>query len=114
MTKDEVIEYGLTFSASYKDYPFDEATVVLRHSLNKKIFALIYDKEDKSFVSLKCDPMEAEFLRSVYQSVTPGWHLNKVHWNTVFLSGEVPSEEIKRMIGNSYDLIKPKKKKKGM
>ncbi|MCL1917479.1 MAG: MmcQ/YjbR family DNA-binding protein [Peptococcaceae bacterium] len=65
-------------------------------------------KSGELYLNLKCDPLEADFLRSVYESIIPGWHMNKLHWNTVVIGGDVPDEEIQRMIMNSYDLIKPK------
>jgi predicted DNA-binding protein (MmcQ/YjbR family) len=53
-----------------------------------------------------------DFLRQIYEDVTPGWHMNKTHWNTVALGGDVPEDELKRMIERSYDLIKPKERKR--
>jgi len=67
--------------------------------------------ERKLCVNLKCDPFEANFLRQAFEDVIPGWHMNKTHWNTVKLGGDVPEEELKRQIGKSYDLIKPKMRK---
>jgi predicted DNA-binding protein (MmcQ/YjbR family) len=76
------------------------------------MFALIaHDKADRLYINLKCDPIEADFLRSAFADVKPGWHMNKIHWNTVYTVGDVPDEELRRMIEHSYDLIKPKIKK---
>lgn len=116
MTRQEIIEYCLLFPAAYEDYPFDDvaeagAWTVMRHKSNKKSFALIYERSEKLCINLKCDPAEADFLRQVYTQVTPAYHMNKKHWNTVTLGGDVTAEELKRMIGRSYDLIKPKAKK---
>ncbi|MDR1699773.1 MAG: MmcQ/YjbR family DNA-binding protein [Lachnoclostridium sp.] len=113
MMRRDLIEYCLTFPTSYEDYPFDNATdagawTVMRHQTNKKGFAHIYERHGKLCVNLKCDPLEADLLRQVYEDITPAYHMNKTHWNTVTLDGDVAEEEIKRMIGNSYDLIKPK------
>jgi len=113
MTRQELIDLCLTFPAAYEDYPFDDvldenACTVMRHRQNKKSFALIMRHGGDLYLNLKCDPLEADFLRSVYKSVIPGWHMNKTHWNTVVMGGDVPEEEMKRMIGHSYDLIKPK------
>ena len=69
---------------------------------------MIYERLGKLSVNLKCDPFEADFLRQAFEDVTPGWHMNKTHWNTVTLGGDVPEDELKRMIEQSYDLIKPK------
>lgn len=113
MTRQEIIDYCLTFPASYADYPFDNiadpgAWTVMRHKANRKSFALIYERNSKLCVNLKCDPFEADFLRQIFTGVTPGYHMNKAHWNTVTIGADVPDEELKRQVGNSYDLIKPK------
>jgi len=113
MTRREWIGFCLTFPAAYEDYPFDEMTeawATMRHRTNKKIFAMVYEREGKSYITLKCDPLEADFLRQAFADVAPGYHMNKTHWNTITLGGDVPIEELKHMIGRSYDLIKPKTK----
>ena len=116
MTRQELIDYCLTFPASYEDYPFDNITdpgkwMVMRHMTNKKSFAMIYERHGRLCVNLKCDPFEADFLRQTYKDLTPGYHMNKTHWNTVMLGGDVPDEHLQYMIGQSYDLIKPKARK---
>lgn len=116
MTRQELVDYCLTFPAAYEDYPFDKIAddnpwTVMRHLTNKKSFALIFERHGKLCVNLKCKPLEADFLRQAYEAVIPGFHMNKEHWNTVVLGGDVPEEELKWMIGQSYDLIKPKGKK---
>jgi predicted DNA-binding protein (MmcQ/YjbR family) len=116
MTRRKLIDFCLTLPAAYEDYPFDGgdahsddgAWTVMRHRSNKKGFAHIYRRNGKLCVNLKCDPFEADFLRQAFTDVTPAYHMNKVHWNTVTLGGDVQEEELKRMVGNSYDLIKPK------
>jgi len=118
MTRRELIDLCLTFPAAYEDYPFDDFTAgnawtVMRHRGNRKGFAHIYERGGRLCVNLKCDPFEADLLRSAFQDVTPAYHMNKVHWNTVHIDGDVPEEELRRMIGNSYDLIKPKQRGQG-
>jgi len=117
MIRQELIDFCLTFSDSYEDYPFDEIAhagdvTVMRHCSNKKSFALIYERNGKLCVNLKCEPSEADLLRQEFGSVTPAYHMNKVHWNTVTLGGDVPEEELKWMVGHSYDLVRPKVRKR--
>jgi predicted DNA-binding protein (MmcQ/YjbR family) len=117
MTRQELIDFCLTFPAAYEDYPFDDITdagawAVMRHSANKKGFAHIYERSGKLCVNLKCDQFEADFLRQTFADVTPAYHMNKTHWNTVTTDGDVPEDELKRMVGRSYDLVKPKEKRK--
>jgi predicted DNA-binding protein (MmcQ/YjbR family) len=117
MTRQALIDYCLTFPAAYEDYPFDSISVpgawtVMRHRTSKKCFALIYERNGKLCANLKCDPMEADFLRQAFEGVTSAYHMNKEHWNTVIVGSDVPEEEIKRQVGNSYDLIKTKARRK--
>ncbi|MCL2669443.1 MAG: MmcQ/YjbR family DNA-binding protein [Syntrophaceae bacterium] len=117
MTRQEIIDFCLTFPDAYEDYPFaeipgDGGTTVIRHRVNKKSFALIMNHHCKLYLNLKCDPIEADFLRQTFEGVIPGWHMNKEHWNTVIIGSDVPDEEIKWQIGNSYGLIKPKPRKR--
>lgn len=116
MIRRKLIDYCLTYPGAYEDYPFDDgaadetATAVMRHRGNRKSFALIMWHHGRLYLNLKCDPVEADFLRQVFKAVIPGWHMNHIHWNTVVCDEncDVPEEEMKRMIGNSYDLTKPK------
>ena len=117
MNHQELIDLCLTFPGAYEDYPFDDITdpgkwAVMRHCGNRKSFALIYERGGRLCVNLKCDPFEADLLRSAFRDVTPGFHMNKTHWNTVYINGDVPEEELQRMIEHSYDLIKPKADRK--
>ena len=117
MTRQEIIDYCLTFPAAYEDYPFDDSSepgawTAMRHRTNKKTFAFIAVHKGRLIANLKCDPFEADFLRQEYEDVTPGYHMNKQHWNTITLGGDVPDDELKRMIQHSYDLIKPKVRKR--
>jgi predicted DNA-binding protein (MmcQ/YjbR family) len=70
------------------------------------MFALLPVIADPMTISLKSDPIEAVMLREMYQAVKPGYHLNKKHWNTVTLDGEVPDERIREMIEDSYTLVR--------
>jgi len=113
MKRRELIEYCLTLPFAYEDYPFDtviddNAWTAMRHGANKKCFAFITVYNGKLIANLKCEPNEADLLRHIYKDVTPGYHMNKDHWNTVVIDGDVSEDELKRMIENSYNLIKPK------
>lgn len=77
---------------------------------NKKTFVLIYDKDGYVWINVKCDPEWREFWRNALESVVPAYHMNKTHWNSIILDGSVPDKDIQRMIGESYDLTKGKKK----
>lgn len=115
MTRQELIEYCLTFPAAYEDYPFDKMAnpsvwAIMRHSASKKTFAQIYERDEKLCINLKCDPDEADFLCQIYIDVLPRFHMNKMHCNTIVVGGDVPDDEVKRMIGQSYELIKHKAK----
>ena len=116
-TRQDIIDYCLAFPAAYEDYPFADIKfqkrdlgiwTVMRHRTNKKSFAHIYERHGKLCVNLKCEPLEADLLRQMFTDVTPGYHMNKTHWNTVTIGGDVPKDMLWRMIESSYDRIKPK------
>ena len=116
MTRQEIIEYCLTLPGAVEEYPFDDiinasAWTAMRHRANKKCFAFITVHNGRLIANLKCAPMEADFLRQAYRGIIPGYHMNKTHWNTVYMDGDVPDEAVKNMICASYDLIKPKIRK---
>jgi predicted DNA-binding protein (MmcQ/YjbR family) len=75
------------------------------YKVHDKMFALIAEGKDPVRLSLKCDPVLAATLREKYETVLPGYHLNKKHWNTVILTGQLPWEEIQGLIRHSYNLV---------
>ncbi len=90
--------------------PFDEDTLVFK--VNGKMFALTNLTGDLA-ISLKCNPELAIELRETYPAVEPGYHMNKVHWNTVRIDGSIPTKTIEEWINHSYDLVsKPQKKRR--
>ncbi|MCL2852682.1 MAG: MmcQ/YjbR family DNA-binding protein [Defluviitaleaceae bacterium] len=111
MTTRELIDYCLTYPSVFEDHPFGEDAAVIKHIANKKMFALVGTLNDRLQITLKCDPDRADFLRNAYTDVTPGYHFNKKHWNTVYLGGDVPEDEMFELVNHSYDLTKPKTKK---
>ncbi|WP_025680968.1 MmcQ/YjbR family DNA-binding protein [Paenibacillus massiliensis] len=108
MTRDDIMEYCLSYPGSYQDFPFGEDWIVMRHQGNSKSFALIFQRDGHLCVNLKCEPSRADFLRGLFKDVKPGYHMNKEHWNTVILDGELPEQEIHDMVRHSFELTKPK------
>lgn len=103
MTHKQVEDYLLSLPNAKLDYPFGENTAV--YKVNNKMFALVTEKKLPVQISLKCDPQLAETLRQKYETVMPGYHLNKKHWNTILLTGQLSWDEIKDLIRHSYDLV---------
>ncbi len=99
----EVETYVLSMPNAKLDYPFGEGVAV--YKVNEKMFALIQEGKEPVRISLKCDPKLSEVLRERYESVSPGYHLNKKHWNTIIVSGQLPWEEVQDLIRHSYDLV---------
>jgi predicted DNA-binding protein (MmcQ/YjbR family) len=102
-----VEQYILSMPNSRLDYPFGEGTAVYKVPVDgeDKMFALIDDASNPLRLSLKCDPQLAELLREKYETVLPGYHLNKKHWNTFILTGQLPWDEIQGFIVLSYNLV---------
>ena len=71
------------------------------------MFALVQEGSDPLRLSLKCEPQLAELLRQKYESVMPGYHLNKKHWNTILLTGQLEWDEVKDLIRHSHNLVAP-------
>lgn len=95
--------YCLSKKGSLEDYPFGDDILVIK--VGSKMFALISDQNNQLKVSLKCDPFMAESLRQQYASITPGYHLNKNHWNTILIDGTLSELELCNMIDHSYELV---------
>ncbi|QQS17792.1 MmcQ/YjbR family DNA-binding protein [Candidatus Saccharibacteria bacterium] len=90
---------------AYLDYPFGPGTAVYR-AANDKLFALIAEGSEPLRISLKCDPNLAELLRDKYESVLPGYHLNKRHWITVIVTGQLTDDDIRDLARHSFELVK--------
>ncbi len=103
MTHKQVEEYVLSMPNARLDYPFGEDVAV--YKAGDKMFALIPEKSNPVRISLKCDPQLSVILREKYETVLPGYHLNKKHWNTIILSGQLPWEEIQGFIRHSHALV---------
>lgn len=100
-------KYILSKEGAWLDYPFGEGVAVYKVGAKDagKMFALIQEGKDPVQLSLKCDPVLAEKLRAEYETVQPGYHLNKKHWNTIICSGQLPDDELYGLIDHSYLLV---------
>lgn len=103
MTHQQVEAYLLSMPNARLDYPFGEGVAV--YKVDDKMFALVQEDSSPVRLSLKCDPQLAVTLRERYESVMPGYHLNKKHWNTMLLTGQLTWEEVQDLIRLSYNLV---------
>ncbi len=94
---------------SEEDFPFGPDIYV--YKVVGKIFAILSENlvpgtpAKMASLNLKCDPTEALMLRQIFPAITPGYHMNKQHWNTLLLDTSVPDNEVKRQIEQSYALV---------
>lgn len=105
----ELRQYLLAKPEAWEDFPFGKEVMVFK--IDKKMFALLSDnikgrdKGNSPFVNLKCDPDQAFILRDIFPAVKPAYHMNKRHWNSVYLDGSIPQGELERMVDHSYSLV---------
>ena len=105
-TRNQALKYGLSFPDTYLDAPFhDNNWQLVRFKGNDKAFLWTYEKDGFVNLNVKVEPDKAWFWRDAYESVIPGYHQNKEHWNTIILDGSIPEKDIKLMIRDSYRLI---------
>jgi predicted DNA-binding protein (MmcQ/YjbR family) len=95
--------YLLSKPESVEDFPFGPDVYV--YKVRGKMFATLGFTDNVGRMNLKCDPEEAMALRDIFESVVPGYHMNKAHWNTVILDGSIPNGELERMIDRSFGLV---------
>ncbi|WBO66438.1 MmcQ/YjbR family DNA-binding protein [Streptomyces camelliae] len=104
MTPEELRAFCLSFNAAEEDFPFNPETSVFK--VLGKMFALTNLGVRPLTVNLKCDPEDAVRLRGEHEGlIIPGWHMNKRHWNTVTVDGELPDRLVRELIEDSYDLV---------
>lgn len=103
LTSNEWIAYFLTLPCSVLEYPFGPEVAVIK--IKNKMFGLIQITEQPVSLSLKCDPHLALSYRQKYTAITPGYHLNKQHWNSVLDNDTIPYEEIEWLIRHSYEMV---------
>jgi predicted DNA-binding protein (MmcQ/YjbR family) len=96
-------EYCLSKPRANEGTPFGPDVLVFK--VGGKMFALAALDEVPTTVNLKCDPDLALDLRDRYEQITPGYHMNKKHWNTIDIEGCIPDAELQRLIDHSYDLV---------
>ena len=100
-TREEALEYGLSFPDTYTEMPFhDPNWQLVRVKGSKKAFLWAYEKDGCLHLNVKTDPVWRDFWRETFPSVIPGYHQNKEHWNTLILDGTIPDADIRRMISS--------------
>jgi len=95
--------YLLSKPEAVEDFPFGPDAWV--YKVQGKMFALLSGESGSPRVNLKCDPQQAQELRDIFTAVGGGYHMNKKHWNTVLLDGDVPDGELQRQVDHSYALV---------
>lgn len=110
MNLEELDSLCMSHKGATRDYPFGPNVAV--YKVMNKMFALIGEDDENLQMNLKCDPDEADALRANFKGIIPGYHMNKVHWNSVLQNSDVPDELIASMIKDSYDIIVAKLTKK--
>ena len=106
MNIQQLYELCLAKKGATEHFPFDEDTLVFK--VGGKMFALSslsdWEKGNPS-MNLKCDPERAEELRAEYELIRPGYHMSKVHWNSIDLNKDIPDKMVKELIHHSYELV---------
>ncbi|MDP2560269.1 MmcQ/YjbR family DNA-binding protein [Psychrobium sp. 1_MG-2023] len=110
LSQNHLKAYLLNKPFAVLDFPFGEEVMVFK--VKHKMFATLSRGKGKDtkteqpwWLNLKCDPDEALALRDIFESIIPGYHMNKRLWNTVIIDGSIPTGEIERMIDNSFNLV---------
>lgn len=103
MNSQQLIEYCLGKAGAVHDYQAEWQAD--RVSVGGKMFALLGSLDGRPLISLKCDPDRAEQLRQTFNDIIPGYYLNKMHWNSLYLDGALPDELILESIDQSHQLV---------
>ncbi len=106
MNIQQFYELCLSKKGVTEHFPFDEDTLVFK--VGGKIFALSSLKQWENTtpsVNLKCNPEKAQELRAQYDNIQPGYHMSKIHWNTIAINRDVLDKLIKQLIDHSYELV---------
>jgi predicted DNA-binding protein (MmcQ/YjbR family) len=103
MNKSKFEKYLSTLKGSEGSYPFGPEALVFK--VMGKMFALVSQNEEIPRVTLKCGPADGEILVGQYESVVPGYYMNKKHWITISLNGDLPGEMLIDLAKGSYELV---------
>lgn len=115
MNLETIREHCIAKPGVTESFPFDTVTLVFK--VGNKLFALLDTESHPTTINLKCDPEQAMELREQFTAVQPGYHMNKIHWNTVIIDGSVRWDQVQEWIDHSYDLVKkglPKAVREGL
>ncbi len=110
MTQKQLESFLENFKGSESSYPFGPEALV--YKVMGKMFALISQGDEIARVTLKCLPEDGAMLVGQYEAVIPGYYMNKKHWITVSLTGEVPKDLLENLASQSYNLVVSKLTKK--
>lgn len=103
MNLEAICEYCLQKSGVTQHFPFDEQTLVFK--VADKMFLLTNINQHPLSLNLKCSPQYALTLRQKYECISPGYHMNKKHWNTIIINGTLSTPFLIQLINHSYDLV---------
>lgn len=103
MNVEELREFCISLPYVEECFPFDDMTLVFK--IRGRMFAYVPLENTDACINLKCDPERAIELREEYAGITPGYHMSKKHWNTVFAQADVPDELLKELIRHSYNEV---------
>ena len=109
MNIEDLRNYCLSKKATTEELPFDEKTLCFK--VLDKVFALT-DIENFQFVNMKCDPEKAVELREQYDEIRPAYHMNKKHWNSVYMDASLSDQFVKELVDHSYEMVVQKMTKK--
>ncbi len=107
MNIEDIRSYALSLDNVEETFPFGDDIIVFK--VNNKLFLLLPINAESLRFNVKCDPGDAVELREQYACIQPGYHMNKKHWNTVIVDGTLNSNQLKKFIKDSYDLVRKKK-----
>lgn len=99
----DVITHCLSLPGAEETTPFGPDALV--YKVGGKMFAVTVPEDYPARINLKCDPQRAVELRDEHKAITPGWHMNKRHWNTIVLDGSLPPKLVRELVEHSYQLV---------